>query len=319
MQVTFKVYRKEPGKDAKPTYSNHTVELDGDATVMDGLLKIRDEQDATLAFRAACMRGYCGECMIRANGKTCTSCTSKVSSFTQKSPEVTVDPVRHMPILKDLVSDWQSFMWDKVDRIKPWLEPVEPGADGESLLPESAMADIRKTMSCYYCGLCDEGCTVLPVDFDFIGPAALMKANRLIYDPRDTITRERFKLAEGPRGLWDCVHCFEASEHCPRGIMPTERIMAMRDKAFQMGIQNDSAARHHYSFAKSVKKSGWIDEGRLAIESAGLTNIKGLAKLVPIAAKALRRGKAPIPYIHHKSPGSAQVRRIIQKAEEKNR
>jgi len=265
------------------------------------------------------MRGYCGECMIRANGKTCTSCTSKVSSFTQKSPEVTVEPVRHMPVLKDLVSDWQSFMWDKVDRIKPWLEPVEPGADGESLLPESAMADIRKTMSCYYCGLCDEGCTVLPVDFDFIGPAALMKANRLIYDPRDTITRERFKLAEGPRGLWDCVHCFEASEHCPRGIMPTERIMAMRDKAFQMGIQNDSAARHHYSFAKSVKKSGWLDEGRLAIESAGLTNIKGLAKLVPIAAKALRRGKAPIPYIHHKSPGSAQVRRIIQKAEEKNR
>ncbi len=175
MQVTFKVYRKEPGKDAKPAYSNHTVELDGDTTVMDGLLKIRDEQDATLAFRAACMRGYCGECMIRANGKTCTSCTSKVSSFTQKSPEVTVDPIR-----------------------------------------QSAMADIRKTMSCYYCGLCDEGCTVLPVDFDFIGPAALMKANRLIYDPRDTITRERFKLAEGPRGLWDCVHCFEASEHCPR-------------------------------------------------------------------------------------------------------
>jgi succinate dehydrogenase / fumarate reductase iron-sulfur subunit len=160
---------------------------------------------------------------------------------------------------------------------------------------------------------------VLPVDFDFIGPAALMKADRLIYDPRDTITRERFKLAEGPRGLWDCVHCYEASEHCPRGIMPTERIMAMRDKAFQMGIQNDSAARHHYSFAKSVKKSGWIDEGRLAIESAGLTNIKGLAKLVPIAARALRRGKAPIPYIHHKSSGSAQVRRIIQKAEEKNR
>src|SRR5229473_1942893 len=259
MQVTFKVYRKEPGKSAKPAYSNHTVELDGDATVMDGLLKIRDEQDATLSFRTACMRGYCGECMIRANGKTCTSCTSKVSSFTQKSPEVTVDPIRHMPVLKDLVSDWQSFMWDKVDRIKPWLEPVEPGADGESLLPESAMADIRKTMSCYYCGLCDEGCTVLPVDLAFIGPAALMKANRLIYDPRDTITRERFKLAEGPRGLWDCVHCFEASEHCPRGIMPTERIMA------------------------------------------------------------LRGGKAPIPYIHHKSPGSAQVRRIIQKAEEKNR
>src|SRR5260370_38838135 len=94
MKVTFKVYRKEPGKDSKPAYSNHTVEIDGDAAVMDGLLKIRDEQDATLASRAACMRGYCGECMIRANGKTGTSWTSKVSSFTHKRPHVAVGPVR---------------------------------------------------------------------------------------------------------------------------------------------------------------------------------------------------------------------------------
>jgi hypothetical protein len=95
--------------------------------------------------------------------------------------------------------------------------------------------------------------------------------------------------------------------------------MDLRDKAFQLGIQNPRAARHHYSFSDSIKKSGVLDEGKLAVESEGLTNIRGLLRLLPIAARALRRGKAPIPYMHHKSPGAAQIRRIIEKAEEKHR
>ena len=95
--------------------------------------------------------------------------------------------------------------------------------------------------------------------------------------------------------------------------------MELRDKAFQLGIQNPRAARHHYSFVDSIKKSGVLDEGKLALESEGLTNVKGLMHLLPTAARALRRGKAPIPYLHPKSPGAPQVRRIIEKAEEKNR
>jgi succinate dehydrogenase / fumarate reductase, iron-sulfur subunit len=319
MEVTFNVYRKDPGPGTKASRSEYKLELGNDATVLDGLLRIRDEIDGTLAFRASCMRGYCGDCTIRANGKSCFSCTTRVSSLTQKSPEVTVDPVRNMPVVKDLVSDWDTFLWNKIDRVRPWLEPSAAEANGESIVSDSVMADIRKAMSCYYCGLCDEGCTVLPVDFGFIGPAALTKAYRFVFDPRDTMTRERFKFVEDAKGLWDCVHCFEASEHCPRGIAPTERIMELRDKAFQLGIQNPRAARHHYSFADSVKKSGVLDEGKLAVESEGLTNIRGLFRLLPTAARALRRGKAPIPYIHHKSPGAPQVRRIIEKAEEKHR
>jgi heterodisulfide reductase subunit C len=119
--------------------------------------------------------------------------------------------------------------------------------------------------------------------------------------------------------MWDCVHCFEASEHCPREIAPTERIMEMRDEAFKHGITNEKVARHHHSFAASVKKSGWVDEGRLAIESEGLTNFTGLMRLLPIAAKAMVRGKAPIPFLHHKRPGHEQITRIIEKAETKEK
>jgi succinate dehydrogenase / fumarate reductase iron-sulfur subunit len=315
MQVTFKVYRKDPEKDGKPGRSNHTVELPDGATVLEALFKIRDEMDSSLAFRCSCLRGHCGDCMIRVNGSSRLACTAKVSNFTQKGPEISLDPLRCVSVIKDLVFDWDAFMWNKIRAVKPWLEANDTASDGENVIPDAAMQDLRKVMSCYQCGMCDEGCTVLPVDINFLGPAALTKAYRFVFDPRVKDTKERLKVLEGPKGIWDCVHCYEADEHCPRGIEPTKRIIALRDEAFKVGITNEKVARHHQSFAASVKESGWLDEGRLAIESEGLTNIPGLMKLLPTAAKALVRGKAPIPYLHSKRPGADQIKRIFEKGE----
>jgi len=319
MQVTFKVYRRDPEKDGKPGRSAHTIDLPEKATVLDGLLKIRDEIDSALAFRASCLRGYCGECMIRVNGRARFSCTAKVSAFTEKGPELSLDPLRNVPVIKDLVFDWDAFMWNKIKSLQAWVEPEAEAAEGENLIPEAAMSDLRKVMSCYYCGMCDEGCTVLPVDFSFLGPAALTKAYRLTFDPRDKGARDRFKTLEQPKGIWDCVHCFEADEHCPRGIEPTKRIIALRDLAFKLGITNEKVARHHKSFAASVKESGWLDEGRLAIETEGLSNIGGLMKLLPTAARAMMRGKAPIPYLHPKRAGADKIKRIFEKGAEQKK
>jgi succinate dehydrogenase / fumarate reductase iron-sulfur subunit len=319
MQVTFKVYRKDPEKDGKPGRSNYTLQMAEGATVLDGLFKIRDEVDGTVGFRASCLRGYCGDCMIRVNNSARLACTAKLSAFTQKGPEISLDPLRNVPVLKDLVFDWDAFMWNKIKTVNPWMESDETASDGENIIPDDTMRDLRKVMSCYYCGMCDEGCTVLPVDFHFLGPAALTKAYRFVFDPRDKQAEDRFKVLEGPKGIWDCVHCFEADEHCPRAIEPTKRIIALRDLAFKLGITNEKVARHHKSFAASVKESGWVDEGRLAVESEGLTNVKGLMKLLPTAAKALARGKAPIPYLHAKRPGADKIKKIFEKAEQEEK
>ena len=315
MEVTFKVYRKDPEKDGKPGRSNYTVEVPDGATVLEALLKIRDEMDSSLAFRCSCLRGHCGDCMVRVNGSSRLTCTAKVSAYTQKGPEISLDPLRNVPVIKDLVFDWDAFMWNKIRATKPWLDASETAADGENIIPDAPLKDLRKVMSCYHCGMCDEGCSVLPVDFNFLGPAALTKAYRFVFDPKEKDHKERMKILEGPKGVWDCVHCYEADEHCPRGIEPTKRIIAIRDEAFRAGITNDKVARNHQSFAASVKESGWLDEGRLAVESEGLTNVSGLMKLLPTAAKAMVRGKAPIPYMHSKRPGAEQIKRIFEKGE----
>jgi succinate dehydrogenase / fumarate reductase iron-sulfur subunit len=319
MQVTFKVYRKDPEKDGKPGRANYTVDVPDGATVLESLFKIRDEMDSSLAFRCSCLRGHCGDCMVRVNGSSRLTCTAKVSAYTQKGPEISLDPLRNVPVIKDLVFDWDAFMWNKIKAIKPWLESADMPANGETLASDAEMRDLRKVMSCYQCGMCDEGCTVLPVDFDFLGPAALTKAYRFVFDPRNKDSREQVKIVEKPKGIWDCVHCYEADEHCPRNIEPTKRIVALRDRAFNSGITHEAVARHHESFAASVKESGWLDEGRLAVESEGLTNVKGLMKLLPTAAKALTRGKAPIPYMHSKRPDADKIKKIFEKAEQEEK
>jgi succinate dehydrogenase / fumarate reductase iron-sulfur subunit len=314
MQVTFDVYRKDPEPGSTPYRSNYELDLPDDATITDGLLKIRDEIDGTLSFRASCGRGYCGECLTNISRRNRLACTTRVSAFA--SGPIALNPVRIVPVIKDLVFDWDAFMWNKIKALQPWME-ARDGSESETIVSDSDMKQVRQAMSCFYCGLCDEGCTALPEDFNFLGPAALTKASRFVFDPRDTQTRDRLRVLERPKGIWDCVHCFGASEHCPRGIEPTERIVAMRDLAYKRGITNERVARHHMSFAASVKETGWVDEGRLAIESEGYTNVSGLMRLLPTAVKATMRGKAPLPFIHAKRPGADRIKRIFEKGEQK--
>ena len=111
---------------------------------------------------------------------------------------------------------------------------------------------------------------MLVIDKTFLGPAALTKAFKSVADPRDRVTVRRLNELSQKGGMWDCVHCFEATEHCPKGIDPTDRILSLRDEAIKRGIGTPRVVRHNESFAKSIKSSGWLDEARLAIESEGL-------------------------------------------------
>jgi succinate dehydrogenase / fumarate reductase iron-sulfur subunit len=210
-------------------------------------------------------------------------------------------------------------LWQKMRAVEPWLQPGVTQPEREHIIPDEKLRPVRNAMKCYYCGLCDEGCSVIPFDNTFLGPAALTKAYRFIADPRDGARAHRLRVVGEPKGMWDCVHCYEADEHCPRGIDPTGRIIDIREMAVGMGIKSGTAnpqvARHYDSFAASVKKTGWLDEGRLALETWGMGRI---FDLLPVAWRALRRGKLPIPYRHPKRPGAEQISRIFEKVERKS-
>ena len=66
---TFKVYRYDPDTGANPRTDTYDVDMDTcGPMVLDGLLKIKDEVDSTLALRRSCREGICGSCAMNIDG-----------------------------------------------------------------------------------------------------------------------------------------------------------------------------------------------------------------------------------------------------------
>ena len=116
------------------------------------------------------------------------------------------------------------------------------------------MIDVTQTMACIQCGACVSDCLSMEVDPLFIGPAALAKAYRFVGDPRDGQQYERLKdLAEDPHGIYDCTHCFNCIEACPKGVAPMSQIMRLRRIAgADHGINDrNNGHRHEKAFVKN--------------------------------------------------------------------
>ena len=315
-QLTLKIKRQEPGKAGE--LKDYKVEVADNATVMEALLQVRDEQDGSLAVRANCMSGLCGDCMYRVNGGPTLACTVPCSR-SARNGEIRVEPVVNAKVAKDLVYDMDDFLWNKVRTVKPGISVESPAPKEEQKIDAKVIDDLQNVMSCYMCGICDDGCVVIVVDKTYLGPAAITKAYRTVSDPRVSAAdaSKILDVMEMPKGAWECAHCYEANSNCPRGIDPTTRIIQVRNMLIKRGIKHGGAARHHNSAMASIKQSGWLDEGRITIDSIGWTNIKGLMDFMPVAIKALQRRKAPLPFMHPKRPGAEHIRRIMEKAERK--
>ena len=150
----------------------YTLEIEEDATVLDALMRVREEQDSTLAFRGSCRSGFCGDCTMRLNRKNRIACCTTVADV-QKDGELTVEPIRLINVAKDMMFDVQAMVYDKYRAVEPWIEPAETPPQRENMVSNEVIKDLRKVMSCTMCWLCDEGCSTMVVDRKFPGPCRL--------------------------------------------------------------------------------------------------------------------------------------------------
>jgi succinate dehydrogenase / fumarate reductase, iron-sulfur subunit len=203
-------------------------------------------------------------------------------------------------------------------------------------VPPESMIDVTQSMACIQCGACVSACLSMEADPDFIGPAALAKAYRFVGDPRDSQARERlYDLAQDPHGIYDCTHCFNCIEACPKGVAPMDQIMRLRRLATRDYEINDenNGHRHEAAFTKMIRRFGTNDEALLLQESfaPGVKGklkpprgaVKALLESIPTALRGIRSGKMRslkklIPGVHSKLPDGAQdeVRAIYDHAEE---
>ena len=333
-EYTLRIRRYDPTSGQASRWDEHTVDLKPSASVLDAILKIKGETDGTIGIRCSCQQGICGSCGVRMNGKPGLACNTHLveaaaragrgaSTGSDENTVIDVEPMGNMPVIKDLIVDMEAVHWKKIRRVTPWLLGKEPVPEREYVVSHDSMVDITQTMACIQCGACVSDCLSMEVDPGFIGPAALAKAYRFVGDPRDAEQQERLKdLSEDEGGIYDCTHCFNCVDACPKGVAPMNQIMRLRRIAGSDHHIEDrhNGHRHEQAFVKNIKRNGLLHEADLLPDSYGgkfhPRAVPELISSLPTVLTALRRGKVtPAKALLHPHKASKEVKRIFETIE----
>jgi succinate dehydrogenase / fumarate reductase iron-sulfur subunit len=327
-EYSLKIRRYNPESGDAPYWGEYDVEMDEHRSVLEAILTVKDREDGSIGIRCSCRAAICGSCGVRVNGKPMLACNTHVgwASDHSKDGSITVEPMGNMPVIKDLIVDMDAVHWKKIQRVTPWLLPDGPPPEREYIVPHENMVDVTQTMACIQCGACVSDCLSMEVDPLFIGPAALAKAYRFVGDPRDGQHLDRLKdLAEDPHGIYDCTHCFNCIEACPKGVAPMSQIMRLRRIAGSDHEINDrnNGHRHEMAFVNNIRKNGLLHEADLLPDSyGGKFHPRAVPELVdslPVILRALMRRKVtPAGALLHSHKASKEVKSIFEEVEAKD-
>jgi succinate dehydrogenase / fumarate reductase iron-sulfur subunit len=219
---SFRIYRYDPDTSANPRYDTYTIDLDQcGPMVLDALIKIKNEIDATLTFRRSCREGICGSCAMNMEGRNGLACTTAIADL---KGEVRITPLPHLEVVKDLVPDL-THAYAQLAAIQPWLKTATPEPDKERLQSPEARHKLDGLYECILCFCCTTSCPSYWWNGDkFLGPAVLLQAYRWLADSRDEMTGERLDQLEDPFRLYRCHTIMNGSNACPKGLNPAKAI-----------------------------------------------------------------------------------------------
>jgi len=223
-EVTFKIFRFDPEKEKRSRFETYSIPVESGMTVLEGLYYVQEKIDGSLAFRSSCRAGVCGSCAMHINGQYRLACETQVAEL---GSTVKVRPLAHLPVLKDLFVDMEPF-WEKFKSIKPYLIPGDDPGDMERLQTPDERSRLDVIIDCILCAACYGSCTVNNYDDEYLGPAALLKAQRFFSDTRDQADEERLELVDGDHGAWRCHTIFNCQQVCPKEIDITGSIGTLK-------------------------------------------------------------------------------------------
>jgi succinate dehydrogenase / fumarate reductase, iron-sulfur subunit len=208
-----------------PRFQAYDVIADRKMSVLEGLLRIQDEQDPSLAFRYACRGAVCGSCAMSINGKLNLACRVQLHTLTEP---VVLEPLPGLEIVKDLVVDMEPF-WEKYERVRPWLH-AKTAAVEVNRMSEPQRERIDQYVQCILCAVCYASCPAIRSNAEFTGPAALAKLDRFLADSRDTRDGEALRGQNSDQGAWGCRNVMECTRACPKDVRPSDGVRGVRRK-----------------------------------------------------------------------------------------
>jgi len=130
---------------------------------------------------------------------------------------------------------------------------------------------------CYQCGTCTGSCPSAPRSTyrirKFMRRAVLGLENESLTDP----------------DLWLCTTCYSCSDRCPRDILPTDVIMAMRNLAFKRDIVPVNFLKTVTAIYASGHGVPNNDVNRAAREKIGLSRDPPTTHMYPEYIKGIQK------------------------------
>nr|YP_010555059.1 succinate dehydrogenase iron-sulfur protein [Kappaphycus malesianus]UYR20480.1 succinate dehydrogenase iron-sulfur protein [Kappaphycus malesianus] len=221
-----RIYRWSPYVENKPWFSIHPISLDNcGPMVLDALIKIKEEQDSSLAFRRSCREGICGSCSMNINGVNTLACLKNLSI---NSKFITIYPLPHMYIIKDLVPDLSNF-YNQYKTIKPWLLNENTKHFKEYFQSKKKRSQLDGLYECILCACCSASCPSYWWNQDkYLGPAVLLQAYRWIVDSRDLNKDLRLRFLNHKMRLFRCHTIMNCSKTCPKHLNPGKAISSIK-------------------------------------------------------------------------------------------
>jgi succinate dehydrogenase / fumarate reductase, iron-sulfur subunit len=223
----FRIYRFDPDSGEGPRVDRYDIDLTAcGPMVLDALIKIKNEVDATLTFRRSCREGICGSCAMNIDGVNTLACTKAIEEV---RGAVNIYPLPHLSVVKDLVPDLTDF-YAQYAAVKPWLQTrTPPPPDRERLQSKADQERVDRPAACILCACCSTSCPSYWWNSDrYLGPAALLAAYRWLVDTRDEATGERLDMLEDPFRLYRCHTIMNCTEACPKDLNPARAIAEIK-------------------------------------------------------------------------------------------
>ncbi|MES1147233.1 MAG: succinate dehydrogenase iron-sulfur subunit [bacterium] len=232
--VRLKV-RRQAEKGAPTRWDVFEVPYQQDMNVISTLMEVRKnpvvssgESVEPPAWEAACLEEVCGTCTMNINGRVRQACTALIDEVGIQNGdvlEVTLEPMKKFPLVRDLIVD-RSVMFKNLIKVKAWV-PIDGSYDlGPAPVQDDHVRKLRYELSrCMTCGCCMEACPQYGEKTEFVGAAAIGQALLFNLHPVGSAEADdRLDYLSGPEGITNCGNAQNCVKVCPNGVPLTKAI-----------------------------------------------------------------------------------------------
>jgi succinate dehydrogenase / fumarate reductase iron-sulfur subunit len=201
-------------------------------SVLDVIERAWSGDDPTLVFRHACHHGSCGTCAVRVDGRERLPCITPLADVWNGRAVLTIEPLRGVPLIADLAIDPK----EQIDRMAavrfPYVRAVEAEArsvvGAADITRDADLGTAERFEDCLECLACVSACPVASGAPEYLGPAVLAAAQRVLEEPRHQDVDRVLDFVDTDHGIWQCRSAWACSAVCPAGLDPAARIMDLR-------------------------------------------------------------------------------------------